>query len=167
MVGWSLPTCFLASNQCNAHARSRISQGAQKCEDPPALAGRSWEGAPSLRLDFVDLPLVQGDQEGSKRLRPKSRVGRMSLVGWDPPRTTAYVPLSLCNARARFLQILIKERAEGRLFPRQGAPGPLSAENRVLSTRSRWVLCKIYFIEAGGGRCAPRLSPKGARGEAS
>ena len=51
------------------------------------------------RLDFEDLPLVQGDQEGSKRLRPKSRVGRIRLVGWDPSRTSVLrASLSLQHA---------------------------------------------------------------------
>jgi len=60
---------------------------------PPSLWLGGLAEAPSLRLDFEDLPLVQGDQEGFKEVETLgSRSGRIELVGWDPPRLFSYVP---------------------------------------------------------------------------
>lgn len=102
MVGWNLPLLVSVSHSCNAHARSRIPQDPEYGKTSQPRLGGLGEGAPSLRLGFEDLPLVQGDQEGSKRLRPKSRVGRIRLVGWDPIRLLPYVPQYPCNTHTRF-----------------------------------------------------------------
>jgi len=150
VVGWSLPYVFLPSTQCNAHARFKNSSTLVRTAHIARPPSRGWEvlgKGPRLSGWILWIyPLYRGIRKDSKRLRPKSRVGRIQLVGWDPLKLLTYVPHSYCNARARFLQNLIRERASPCLSRswqrrrpkgdapsgfRRRAPGGKRLENRL------------------------------------
>ena len=140
MVGWNLPYLFFYSDPMQPTCLPWYSGSLQKLQDPPAWAGRSWGEAPSLRLDFVDLPLVQGDQEGFKEVETFEglvQVG-IELAGLGPPSVFPYVPPRDCKRRARPSRIGCG--AAGVKKSGLGA-SPTRAGHSCLLSRSP---CKIY-----------------------
>ena len=154
LVGWNLPYLFLSSPCCNARARSLYFHRPKSKTSQP-FDWEVWGEAPSLRLGFRGYtPVHEGIQEGSKRLRPRRPLfGRMSLVGSEPP---------VFSFRLSSFATAMPDRLSNAWDGDRRSPG--AARGPFLDAFR--TVCRIFPANRPKRNCAPRLVPRGARGEA-